>query len=489
MSPLVITISFLLYVALLFAISVITGRKAKNESYFIAERKSIWYVVAYGMIGASLTGVTFMSVPGWVGKSGFSYLMVILGYFIGYMVIAFVLLPLYYRMKLTSIYTYLNKRFGFTSHISGSVIFIISRSLGSSLRMFLVVFVLQEFVFNYYGIPFAVSALIFILVIISYTYKGGVKTLIWTDTLQTTFMLASLIITIIMIAQNLDISIAGLSQKVFNSEYSNVIYTDWKNPGHWLKLLLSGMFITISMTGLDQEMMQKNLTCRNIREARKNMITFALILIVVNFIFLFLGASLFIYADAKNVVMPASSDLLFPVLSFNYLPAIAGIIFFIGLIAASFSGADGAITSLTTSVSVDLLRFEEKDWDEEKKKKIRKRIHVLVTAFLYLLILMFFYLNDRAVIDLLFTIAGYTYGPLLGLFAFGILTRYKINDKLAPIPLVLSPLICLGLSYLLPFLFGITLGWEVLVLNGLITMGGLRIIAREKTTTEEHVPA
>lgn len=484
MSPLTITISFLLYVALLFAISFVTGRKAKNESYFIAERKSIWYIVAYGMIGASLTGVTFMSVPGWVGKSGFSYMMVIFGYFIGYMIIAFVLLPLYYRMKLTSIYTYLNTRFGFNSHVSGSIIFIISRSLGSSLRMFLVVFVLQEFVFNHYGIPFAVSALIFIIVIISYTFKGGVKTLIWTDTLQTTFMLASLVITVIMIAQNMDISLTDLGKKVMGSEYSHVIYTDWKSPSHWLKLLLSGMFITISMTGLDQEMMQKNLTCRSIGEAQKNMVTFALILIVVDFIFLFLGASMFIYADTKHVAMPSSSDLLFPVISFNYLPAIAGIIFFIGLIAASLSAAGGAITSLTTSVSVDLLRFEEKKWDEEKKKKIRKTIHVLVTAFLYLLILMFFYFNNRAVIDLLFTIAGYTYGPLLGLFAFGVLTRYQIKDKLVPIPLILSPAICLGLSYLLPFWFGITLGWEVLVLNGLITIAGLRMIATKPPKEE-----
>lgn len=477
MQPELIILSFSLYVILLFVISYFTGRKAKNETYFIAERKSLWYVVAYGMIGASLTGVTFMSVPGWVGKSSFSYLMVIFGYFIGYLVIAFVLMPLYYRMNLTSIYSYLNKRFGIRSHISGSIIFIISRSLGSSLRMFLVVFVLQEFVFNYYGVPFALSALIFILVIISYTYKGGVKTLIWTDTLQTTFMLASLVITIILIAQNLEISLPELSNKVFDSSYSNIIYSDWKSPSHWLKLLLSGMFITISMTGLDQEMMQKNLTCRNIKEAKKNMITFALILIVVNFIFLFLGASLFIFASENNVPMPASSDMLFPTLSFHYLPSIAGIIFFIGLIAASFSGADGAITSLTTAVSVDLFRFEEKKWDEDKKKSIRKKIHVLVTIFLYLLILMFFYMNDRAVIDLLFTIAGYTYGPLLGLFAFGILTSKKIKDVLVPIPLLFSPMLCLALSFILPYYFNIALGWEVLVLNGFITFLGLWLIS------------
>jgi solute:Na+ symporter, SSS family len=479
-----ILISFLVYTALLFFVTWLTARKANNESFYIGNKVSPWYVVAYGMIGASLSGVTFMSVPGWVGDTQFSYLMVVLGYFFGYIVISFVLLPLYYRLNLTSIYSYLDQRFGFWSYKTGAFFFLLSRTIGASFRMFLVVNVLQVFVFEPWGVPFGVTVLIFILLIILYTFKGGIKTIIWTDTLQTTFMLLAVILSIVLITDSLDISFSGLWDKVFSGDYSRVIYTDWHDKRFYLKQFISGIFITIVMTGLDQEMMQKNLSCRNVKEAQKNMLSFSFVLVFVNMMFLFLGATLFIYAGEAGIALPERSDDLFPVIAINYLGPLAGLVFIIGLISAAYPSADGALTSLTTSFCIDFLGLDKKNHLTEKQKtRIRYAVHLAFAFVLLTVIIIFRAINDRAVIDKLFTVAGYTYGPLLGLYAFGLFSRRQVKDRMIPVVALLSPVICYFLSEYSEFLFsGYRFGFELLIVNGLITFLGILAFSYRKKT-------
>lgn len=369
MNPTLILLIFLAYTALLFVVTWITARKANNQSFYIGNRVSPWFVVAYGMIGASLSGVTFMSVPGWVKDTQFSYMVVVFGYLFGYLVIATVLLPLYYRLRLTSIYTYLEQRFGHFSYKTGAAFFVLSRVLGASLRMFLVINVLQLFVFDAWNVPFWVNVLIFIMLIILYTLKGGIRTIVWTDTLQTTFMLLAVVLSVIYISRALGEPVMKLAGSVWNSPMSTMFITDWHSERFFLKQFLSGMFITISMTGLDQEMMQKNLSCRNLREAQKNMFTFSGITVLVNFLFLILGAFLLLFAQSRNISVAMSDDL-FPTIAFNYLGPVAGIVFLIGLISAAFPSADGALTSLTTSVSIDLLGpGEEGALEREGKDK------------------------------------------------------------------------------------------------------------------------
>ena len=480
MKPLLILLIFLAYTILLFAVTWVTARKANNQSFYIGNRISPWFIVAYGMIGASLSGVTFMSVPGWVKETQFSYMVVVVGYLFGYFVIALVLLPLYYRLKLTSIYTYLDNRFGFWSYKTGAGFFILSRILGASLRMFLVINVLQLFVFDAWNVPFWVNVLIFITLIILYTLKGGIRTIVWTDTLQTTFMLLAVILSVIYISKELGTSVFKLAATVIDSSVSKMIITDWHNERFFLKQFLSGMFITISMTGLDQEMMQKNLSCRNIREAQKNMFTFSGILVLVNFLFLLLGAFLLVYAQSKSVTVTLTDDL-FPTIAFNYLTPVAGIVFLVGLISAAFPSADGALTSLTTSVSIDFLGLEKREgMTERAKTRARYAVHITIALIFFVSILIFRSLNDRAVIDKLFTIAGYTYGPLLGLYSFGLFTKRKVNDRLTPLIAVMSPLICYFLStYSEELLNGYKFGFELLVLNGLLTFTGLWIFSRK----------
>ena len=480
MKPLLILLIFLAYTILLFAVTWVTARKANNQSFYIGNRISPWFIVAYGMIGASLSGVTFMSVPGWVKETQFSYMVVVVGYLFGYFVIALVLLPLYYRLKLTSIYTYLDNRFGFWSYKTGAGFFILSRILGASLRMFLVINVLQLFVFDAWNVPFWVNVLIFITLIILYTLKGGIRTIVWTDTLQTTFMLLAVILSVIYISKELGTSVFKLAGTVIDSSVSKMIITDWHNERFFLKQFLSGMFITISMTGLDQEMMQKNLSCRNIREAQKNMFTFSGILVLVNFLFLLLGAFLLVYAQSKSVTVTLTDDL-FPTIAFNYLTPVAGIVFLVGLISAAFPSADGALTSLTTSVSIDFLGLEKREgMTERSKTRARYAVHITIALVFFVSILIFRSLNDRAVIDKLFTIAGYTYGPLLGLYSFGLFTKRKVNDRLTPLIAVMSPVICYILStYSEELLNGYKFGFELLVLNGLLTFTGLWIFSRK----------
>jgi Na+/proline symporter len=479
MSPLLILGIFLIYTVILFAVTWFTARKADSQSFFIGNKVSPWFVVAYGMIGASLSGVTFMSVPGWVKDTQFSYMVVVLGYLFGYFVIALVLLPLYYRLKLTSIYSYLNQRFGFWSYKTGAGFFIISRTLGASLRMFLVINVLQIFVFDAWNVPFWVNVLVFIILIILYTLKGGIRTIIWTDTLQTTFMLLAVVLSVIYISKDLDISLPKLFSTVKESSISKMFITDWHNERFFLKQFFSGMFITIVMTGLDQEMMQKNLSCRNIKEAQKNMFTFSGILMFVNLLFLFLGALLLIYVQSKSVVVTSSDDI-FPTIALRYLGPVAGLVFLIGLISAAFPSADGALTSLTTSVSIDFLSLDRREGISElAKTRIRYAVHITIAFVFFISILIFSTLNDRAVIDKLFTIAGYTYGPLLGLYSFGLFTQRKVNDRITPFIAIISPLACFFLSKYSEVLFnGYKFGFELLLLNGLLTFTGLLIFSK-----------
>jgi len=481
MTPQLILICFLAYTILLFFVTWLTARRATNRAFFIGNKSSPWLVVAYGMIGASLSGVTFMSVPGWVGTSQFSYFMVVLGYLLGYAAIALVLLPLYYRLNLTSIYTYLEQRFGFWSYKTGAFYFILSRVIGASFRMFLVVNVLHVFVFEAWNIPFWVSVLIFVILILLYTFKGGIKTIIWTDTVQTTFMLLALIFSMVLIMNELGVGLWEMFERMLESGYAKVIFTDWNDRRYFLKQFLSGAFIAIVMTGLDQEMMQKNLSCRSLRDAQKNMFSFSIVLVFVNMLFLILGAFLYIYASEQSIPLPGRSDDLFPMIAIQYLNPLAGLIFVIGLISAAYPSADGALTSLTTSFSIDFLDIQKKEHlTEDQRKHIRYAVHASFAVILLLVIILFRAINDRAVIDKLFTIAAYTYGPLLGLYAFGLFTKYPVRDPWVPWICILSPVLCYFLSLYSEVLFnGYKFGFELLILNGIITFAGLFLLRRK----------
>ncbi len=482
MTSQIILFSFLIYTLLIFSVSRITARRANNEAYFLGNRNSPWYVVAYGMIGASLSGVTFMSVPGLVEAESFSYMVLVMGYLAGYFVIALVLLPIYYKMNLTSIYTYLEKRFGFSSYKTGAFYFIISRLIGTSFRMFLVVNVLQLFVFDHWGIPFGITVGLFMVLILLYTFQGGIKTIVWTDTLQTTFMISAVIITIFIIANSLGMSLGDLWGEATSRGYTKMFVTDYTDPRFFLKQFFAGMFITIVMTGLDQDMMQKNLSCRNLRDAQKNIFTFGFILIPVNLMFLFLGAVLWIYAGQYDIVLPHTSDDLFPTLALQYLSVAAGLTFFFGLISAAYSSADGTLTALTTVFCIDFLGLKRRpDMTEQKIKKIRYVVHIAFSIIVLFIIIGYRAINDAALISKLFTIAGYTYGPLLGLYFIGLYTRLKVRDKWVPLLCIASPVI----SYLLSIhseqlLWGYQFGFEILIVNGGITALGLWALSRRE---------
>ena len=474
----------LAYSAMLFFVVWLTSRKADNESYFIGNRSSKWYVVAYGMIGASLSGVTFMSVPGWVGSTQLSYMMVVFGYFAGYLVVATILLPLYYRLHLTSIYSYLQTRFGFHSYKTGSLFFILSRTIGSALRLFIVINVLQTFVFEQWGISFWFTTGAFILLILLYTYKGGVKTIIWTDTLQTTFMLGALVLSIVLIAKQLGFSASDVFQNVINGNYSSMIITDFNAKNYFLKHFFGGMFITIAMTGLDQEMMQKNISVKTLAGAKKNMIWFSIVLIFINFLFLSLGVMLYLFAQSRNMPVPALSDDLFPTVALGFLGTVSAVFFIIGLISAAYPSADGALTALTSSFCLDILGIRRKgNLTEEQQKKTRYIVHFSFAVLLFLVIVIFRIINDRAVIDKVLTIASYTYGPLLGLFAFGIFSRRMPNDRIVPFVCLLAPVLCYMLNENSVMIFnGYKFGYELLIVNGIITVLGLLAISKKAVT-------
>ena len=473
------------YFFVLIIIAKITGKNDSNADFFKASKQSPWYLVAFGMIGASLSGVTFISVPGWVEASKFSYFQVCLGYIAGYVVVAFLLLPIYYKLNLTSIYEYLQQRFGNVSHKTGAFFFFVSRLLGAAFRMYLMAIVLQQFVFEQWDIPFEITVILSIILIWLYTNKGGIKTIVWTDTLQTLFMVCSVIISIYMITYALGWSFTEFLNSDELKQYSTVFKTESiLAKDHFLKSFFGGMFITICMTGLDQDMMQKNLTCRTLKDAQKNMLLFSLVLTLVTFLFLLLGALLFIYADRFGVELPLldgnpKTDLLFPEIALNSgFGLTLGSVFILGLIAAAYSSADSALTSLTTSFCVDILDL--KDHSETEKKYIRKKTHINMSILLILVIIAFKYLLNSNVIDSLLTVAGYTYGPLLGLFAFGIFTKYKVKDQWV----WCVALISVALSYTLAntpneLLGGYIIGYELLPLNGLLAFLGLVLIRRE----------
>lgn len=467
------------YFGVLILISHLTSRGGSNDEFFKANRQSPWYLVAFGMIGASLSGVTFISIPGTVADQGFSYFQVVLGYTVGYAVIGLVLLPLYYRLNLTSIYTYLETRFGKYSYKTGASFFLLSRVVGSSFRLFLVANVLQLIVFDAMGVPFYVTVSLTILLIWLYTFRSGINTIVWTDTLQTFFMLAALGITIVIISEDLGISMNGLMGYLADSEMSKMFFfDDWKSRDYFFKQFISGAFIAIVMTGLDQDMMQKNLTCRNLKDAQKNMFWFTIILTIANFMFLALGLLLTDYAELIGI--DAVKDDLFPAIATSGELGIGvAVLFILGLIAAAYSSADSALTALTTSFSIDILDIEKK-YDEQKQVRIRKIIHIGVSLLIIIVMLIFRYaIEDKSVINKLFEFAGYTYGPLLALYSFGLFTKWQVRDKLVPWISVASPV----LSYLISInslaWFGFEFGFFILILNGFLTFLGLILIRRK----------
>lgn len=485
MKPIYIIALIALYFALLIVISLITGKEDSNETFFKAKRSSPWYVVAFGMIGASLSGVTFISVPGWVQNSQFSYMQVVFGYLAGYLVIAFVLLPIYYRLNVISIYEYLKQRFGFFSHKTGAFFFFISRIIGASFRLFLVATVLQYFVFAEWNVPFPVTVVISIALIWVYTFRGGIKTIVWTDTLQTLFMLSAVAITIYIIMEKTGFAISDFWTNPQLEVYTKTFFTDSINSKqHFVKAFLGGMFVAICMTGLDQDMMQKNLTCRNLKESQKNMVSFSVVLIFVNIVFLALGALLFAFSELNGIQIPVldgkpKSDLLFPEIALNHDLGIGlGVIFILGLIAAAYSSADSALTSLTTSFCIDFLNIENRK--KELQKALRKKVHVVMSVVLMVVIILFNYILEKNVIDGLLTVAAYTYGPLLGLFAFGIFTRYAVKDKIVPFIAIISVALTAFIGYLpKENLGGYEFGYELLLVNGFFTFVGLVLIRRK----------
>lgn len=483
-----ILIVFIAYTLLLFFVAHLTSRKSSNNTFFTGNRKSPWFVVAYGMIGASLSGVTFMSVPGGVYSGQFTYFGIVLGYIIGYAVIALILLPLYYKLNLTSIYSYLEIKFGKSSEKTGALLFIISRLIGSAIRMYLVVFVLYEFVFKAWGIPFWVPAVLFIVLILFYTFKGGIKTVVWTDTLQTTFLLLAAVMTVVVILKTLNISFGELMSVSTERGFTKLFETDWSHSKFFVKQILSGAFITITMTGLDQDMMQKNLTCKTLRDAQKNVMTSSFFFVLVNLLFMSLGAALIYYAQETGFQLPVNesgvvvNDKIFPAVAFS-LNKLTSIVFIIGLIAAGYSSADGTLTALTTTFCFDFLHFDTNDKiSEENKVKYRKLIHIAFALLYLLVIILFRPFHNESLIDKIFEIAGYTYGPLLGLYSFGLFVKKrKPIDKLVPIIAISSPIISYVLNlFSKELFFGYQFGFEILIVNGLLTFTALLLFSKKQ---------
>lgn len=467
----------LAYFGMLVAVSIYTARGADTNAFFTANKQSPWYLVAFGMIGTSLSGVTFISVPGNVGATQFTYFQVVLGYLVGYFVIATVLMPMYYRLNLISIYSYLQGRFGFWSYKTGAGFFLLARTVGSAGRMFIAVQVLQLALFDRLGVPFEATVVIAIALIWVYTFKGGVKTIIVTDTLQTFFLVTAVFLTVFLIARQLNLSAGDLWTTVQSSEYSRIFVWDWAPKNNFFKDFISGAFIAIVMTGLDQDLMQKNLTCKSIGEAQKNMLWFCVVLVIVNFAFLNLGALLFIFSEQKGLPIPARTDDLYPLLALgNQFGLIAAITFLLGITAATYASSDSALTALTTSFCVDFLNIER--YPEAQRQRMKTWVHLMFSGIFLVVIILFRQLNNQAMIRTIFDLAGYTYGPLLGLYAFGLYTRWAVQDRWVPLVCVLSPLLTYFIVVNMPDWFGYTFGFEKLLLNGLLTFGGLLALSK-----------
>ncbi|MFT6844608.1 MAG: SSS family transporter [Flavobacteriales bacterium] len=476
------------YFLLLLVVAHITGKKASNTSFFSGDKNAKWYIVAFGMIGTSLSGVTFISVPGAVGSGNFEYMQVVFGYLVGYFIIALVLMPLYYRLQLTSIYQYLADRFGNYSYKTGAIFFLISRILGASFRLYLVASVLQTFVLGDWGISFEFTVFLSILFIWIYTHKGGIKTIIWTDTLQTLFMLLAVGFTIVLICRELDWSFATMISEVSSSSYAHMINTNSiLEKGHFIKQFIGGIFIAICMTGLDQDMMQKNLSCKNIKEAKWNMISFSTVLVVVNLVFLCLGALLFLYAQAKGLNIPEKTDQLYPLIALQSgLGKGVGVLFILGLIAAAYSSADSALTALTTSFCYDILGAHKKG--EKHLANRKKWVHIGMSVMLFIVMVVFNRLTNKNVISELLTVASYSYGPLLGLYAVGMFTKWKPKDALVPLVCIAAPIASYFISTFIAHTFGYVFSYELLVLNGLITSVGLYVVStRYLGSTEKAI--
>jgi SSS family transporter len=477
MSASLLFIFVVIYFAILLVVAKITGRGANNMSFFIGNKNSHWMLVAFGMIGTSLSGVTFVSVPGAVGKDAFHYVQITLGYLIGYISIAYVLLPIYYKMNLTSIYHYLNERLGFNAYKTGASFFILSRTLGATARLYLVVKTLQLFILDNLGVPFWLTTLVILLMILLYTYEGGVKTIVYTDTLQTSGMLLGLVICSIYILKNLHLSIPNALDQMHQQNLSTIFDFDSNNKTFFLKQIFGGAFITLTMTGLDQEMMQKNISVKTLKDAQKNMITIGFTMLFVICLFLFLGGLIHLYSAAHQIT--AKGDDLFPTIALQYMPPYISIIFILALISALFPSADGAITALTSSFCIDILGIQRNnDTSDTQKTRTRHIVHLTFAIIFFIIVLVFKWIDNKSIIDLLLKIAAYTYGPLLGLFAFGIITKRKTKDHLVFIPCIIAPIICLIIDANQQTLFGnFRIGQELLIINGLLTFIGLWLIS------------
>jgi len=478
MNPYLVVGIVLGYFSILIVISVLTSRKADSQTFFTGNRKSPWYLVAFGMVGTTLSGVTFVSVPGEVGNSAFSYLQFIFGNIVGFWIVAAVLLPLYYRLNLVSIYSFLDQRFGTYSHKTGSFFFLISKLIGAAFRLYIVAVVLQIGFFDAFKIPFALTVIVTISLVWLYTFKGGVKTIVWTDTLQTLFLVSAVVFTIVAITKVLGWNTGRMINEIAADPNSQIFFWDWRSGNNFFKQFIAGMFVTIVIVGMDQDMMQKNLTCKNIKDAQKNMVVFSITFLFTVFLFLGLGALLYIYANKSGIAIPEKTDDLYPMLALNYLGLPIGIAFLLGIIAAAYSSADSALTALTTSFSIDFLNIEK--YEELKIQKIKRWSHLMFSVLLILVILFFKTINNESIVMAVFRVAGYTYGPILGLFVFGMYSKRIVIDKWVPVVAVVSPVISYFISkYSETILFGYKFGFELLILNGLITMAGLWLISKK----------
>ena len=477
MNGIYILLTLLVYFGILMLIAKLTSRRADNDAFFRGNRKSPWYVVAFGMVGASLSGVTFVSVPGMVRSIDMTYMQTCLGFFVGYLIIAHLLLPLYYKLNLTTIYSYLNERIGRYSYKTGASFFLLSKIIGAAARLYLVCLILQNYVFDDLNIPFSLSVIGIVLLIWLYTRKSGIKTIVWTDSLQTFCLLAALGLILYNVGSQMNLGIGGMMQTVADSNYSSIfVFDDWTSKQNFFKQFLSGIFITIVMTGLDQDMMQKNLSCRNLKEAQKNMYAYGISFVPVNLLFLSLGALLLIFASQSGLALPEKSDDILPFFAAEGRLGIVTMIFFtIGIVAAAFSSADSALTALTTSFCIDILGVERTN--KKDAEKARKWVHFFISVVFIGFILLFKAANNDSIIDAIYTIASYTYGPLLGLFAFGLFTKMRPRDKFVPWVAIASPFVCYAIDRAVNQATGYQFGYEMLMFNGLLTFVGLTLLS------------
>lgn len=464
-------IILLIYVAILLGVGYLTSRNgASNEAFFSGNHRSPWYLVAFGMIGASISGISVVSVPGMVIASEWTYLQTCLGFFFGYIAVAYILLPLYYKLKLTSIYEYLNSRFGSSSYHTGSMFFVIAKMVSSATKLYIAVLVLQHFIFDKWNIPFGITVIICVAIIWLYTHRAGIRTIVWTDTLQTLFFIVAISIMCYEAWQLADVRLS-----TFDFRRLTFSFEDWHSTQYFWKQFISGIFIVIVMTGLDQDMMQKNLTCRTLRESQKNMLSYGVAFLPINFILLLLGSLIIVYAQNSGITLPDAPDKIMPFMVSNVMSPIVGICFVLGIISASFSSADSALTSITTTLAVDIF-----GWKDNEKQ--RRMLHIGVCVLFAIIVILFGYTQNRSIIDTIYTIVGYAYGPLLGMFAFGLFTRYQVRDKLVPLVAIASPIICYIINLISTYYYNYQWGYELLLLNGTITFAGLFIIRNKQHT-------